>query len=280
MNKGKRLFKTINQTKPFLAIFSIILSLLLVVGSTYSWITYSDEKINPSKPNTKRLSAVIDETFTPNLQWIPGSMIEKKLSVRNDGQIPAIVRISLYECLTQFELDMEDATANGNPKILSNSSGSDIKMEDISTWAKGSTYKLASGKYYKASEVYKADKKNPNTAYVYKGDRVVEGLKYLTIQFNESDIYDIDNKPTSGIRNYWYYSSGYFYYSEVLQPKEQTKLLIQNVLLDKKLPNKYKGSLYQLIPVMDAHDITKSLMKDWNITSSSYVGTMYHEKIL
>lgn len=279
MRKGKRLLKTINQNKPFLAIFSVFLSLLLVVGSTYSWITYSDEKINPSTTNKKKLSATIDEVFTPNLQWIPGTTTEKKLSVKNNGQIPAIVRLSLYEFLSQFELDMTDGVGNGSLKTVSKSSGSDINVEDVATWSKDSTYKLASGKYYIASEVYKADKNNSNTAYIYKGDRSNEGLNHLTIQFNDTAIYDVNNQPSSGVHNYWYYSEGYFYYSEVLQPNQQTKLLIQNVMVDKKLPNKYKGSLYQLIPVMDAHDITKSLLADWKLTSNSYVGTMYREKV-
>ncbi|WP_430607288.1 hypothetical protein IGJ55_000643 [Enterococcus sp. AZ170] len=279
MRKGRRLLKTINQNKPFLAIFSVFLSLLLVVGSTYSWITYSDEKINPSMTNTKKLSATIDEVFTPNLQWIPGTTTEMKLSVKNNGQIPAIVRISLYEFLGQFEQDMTDGTGNGSLKTVSKSSGSDIKMEDVATWTKGSTYKLASGKYYIASEIYKADKNNSNTAYVYNGNRLTEGLNYLTIQFNSTVIYDVNNKPATGVRHYWYYSEGYFYYSEVLQPNEQTKQLIQSVTVDKMLPNKYKSSLYQLIPVMDAHDITKSLLADWELTSNSYVGTMYREKV-
>lgn len=279
MSRGKKILKTINQTKPFLAVFSVFLSLLLVVGSTYAWITYSDEKINSSKPNTKKLSATIDEVFTPNLQWVPGKKTTKKLSVENNGQIPAIVRISLYEYFAQFELDMTDGKGNGSPKIAANSSGTDIKIEAVSSWQKGRTYKIGPNKYYTASEVHKGNTKNPKTAYVYKGERPVEGLKYLTIQFNDHEIYDEQNKPAAGIKNYWYYSDGYFYYSDVLQPKEKTKQLIQSVTLDKDIPNTYKSSLYQLIPVMDAHDITKSLLGDWKITPKSYVEGMYREKV-
>lgn len=279
MSRGNKLLKTINQNKPFLAVFSVFLSLLLVVGSTYSWITYSDEQINRNKPNSKKLSAVIDEVFTPNLQWEPGAITEKKLLVKNDGQMPAIVRVSLYEFLAQFELDMTDGIGNGSQKIVKNSSGSDLIMEDVNTWEKGRTYKIKSGKYFTVSDVYKGDKTDPNTAYVYKGIRSVESLKYLNIQFNAADIYDENNKPMSGLQNYWYYSSGYFYYSEVLQPKEKTKQLIQSVTLDKNLPNKYKSSLYQLIPVMDAHDTTESLIENWKIDSGSYLEEMYRGKV-
>lgn len=279
MNAIKKILKVVNQNKPFLAMFSVFLSLLLVVGSTYSWITYSDEKINPSQPNTRKLSAEINEVFTSNLQWTPGKTTEKKLSVNNNGQTPAIIRISLYEYFAQFELDMTDGQGNSSPKIAANSSGTDIKIEAVSSWQKGRTYKIGPNKYYTATEVHKGNTNNPKTAYVYKGERTVGGLKHLTIQFNAHDIYDEQNKPASGIKNYWYYSDGYFYYSEVLQPKEKTKELIQSVNLDKNLPNKYKSALYQLIPVMDAHDVTKSLLLDWQITSNSYVEKMYHGKV-
>lgn len=279
MSKGKKMLKIINPSKPFLAVFSVILSLLVVVGSTYSWITYSDEQINQSKATRKKLSAVIDELFSPNLKWAPGIKTEKNVSVRNNGQVPAFVRISLYEFLAQFELDMNDRAGNGSLKIVSKSSGTDMKIDDSATWEKGSTYKLASGKYYTVAEVYKSDKKNPDTAYMYKKNRIIEEYNYVTINFNDGDISDVDNPPNTGVKNYWYYSDGYFYYSEVLQPKDKTTQLIQSVSLDKKLPNKFKGSIYQLVPVMDAHDNTKALLEDWKIISGSYIENMYHEKI-
>ena len=279
MSKGKIILKTMNQNKPFLAMFSVCLSLLLVVGSTYSWITYSDEQINRNKPNSKKISAIIDEVFTPNLQWVPGNVTEKKVTIKNDGQIPVIVRVSLYEFFAQFELDMSDEVGNGNQKIVKNSNGYDMIMDDVNTWKKGNTYKIASGKYYTASEVYKSDKSNSNTAYIYKGSRDVEALKFLNIQFNDAAIYDENDRPAFGVKDYWYYSDGYFYYSEVIQPKEKTVQLIKSVNLDKELPNKYKSSLYQLIPIMDAHDCTKSLMGDWNVATGSYLEEMYREKV-
>ncbi|GGC93663.1 BsaA family SipW-dependent biofilm matrix protein [Enterococcus wangshanyuanii] len=279
MKKGKRVLKIIHAHKLLWGLFSVVLSLLLIVGSTYSWITYSDDKINRNKPNSKQFSVVIDELFTPNLQWIPGTVTEKRLLIKNDGQLPAFVRVSLYEFLAHFELDMTDGTGNGGLKISTLSSGADISMEDADTWEKGHTYKLKPSQYYTASEVYKGDKSKPNTAYVYKGKRPAEGLRYLTINFNDPDIFDKDNQPDKEKKYYWYYSEGYFYYSEILKPNEKTKELIQAVSLDKNLPNKYKGSFYQLIPIMDSHDSTKSLLEDWKLPAGSYVEAMYHEKV-
>ncbi len=279
MKKGKRLLKIIHTHKLLWGLFSIVLSLLLVVGTTYSWITYSDDRINRNKPNSKQFSVVIDESFTPNLQWSPGTVTEKRLLIKNDGQLPAFVRVSLYEFLAHFELDMVDGTGNGGLKISAVSSGTDMSGDDAETWEKGRTYKLKTGQYYTVSEVYKGNKSKPNTAYIYNGNRPADGLKYLMINFNNPDIFDKDNQPNNERKHYWYYSEGYFYYSEMLKPKEKTKELIQNVSLDKNLPNKYKGSLYQLVPIMDSHDSTKSLLEDWEIPAGSYVEAMYHDKV-
>ncbi|MTD37497.1 hypothetical protein GIX45_02390 [Erwinia sp. CPCC 100877] len=279
MRKGKRLLKAINQNKFFLALFSVFLSLLLIVGSTYSWITYSDEYINQSKTNKKELSAVIAGNFTPDLQWRPGEKVDKNLAIKNNGQMPAVVRVSLYEFLAHFAVDLTDGSGNGNLKIVKTASRTNLTLQDVSTWGKNNTYKIAEGRYFIVADVYKSNKNDLNTAYVYKGNRPFESLNYLTIQFNENDIYNDSNKPIVGTKDYWYYKDGYFYYSEVLQPKQQTKQLITSISLAKNLPNKYKGSLYQLIPVMDAHDSTKSLLADWQIGSNSYVQTIYKEKV-
>lgn len=276
MKKKKHILKIINQNKPLFAIFSIIFSIIIVIGSTYSWITYSDEKINQVKTNQKQLSATINETFKPNLAWNTGETTEKILKVKNNGQIPAIVRISLFESITQFAIDMNDNTGNANIKIASTSSGKDMTFDDITTWKKGSTYKVANGKYYTAESVMVSETNNIDTATVYKGERK-DILKYLTIQFNDKKIYD---KQTNKLdKDYWYYDKGYFYYSEVLQPNEETESLIQSVTIDGTLPNTYKGSFYQLVPAMDAHDISKSLLEDWEITSNLEVKSIYDGKL-
>jgi alternate signal-mediated exported protein len=279
MRKGKRLLKTINQNKFFLALFSIFLSLLLIVGSTYSWITYSDEYVNQSKISKRELSAVLEGNFTSELQWKAGGAVESHLAVKNNGQMPAVVRIALYEFLAHFAVDLTDDSGNGNLKTVKKASSTNFLPQELSTWTKNNTYKIASDRYFVVEEVYKSNKNDSSTAYIYEGNRPFESLNYLTIHFNESVIYTDSRKPPAATKDYWYYKDGYFYYSEILQPKQKTKQLITSISLDANLPNKYKGSLYQLTPIMDAHDITKSLMTDWQIASNSYVETIYREKV-
>jgi len=277
--KGKKLLKTIDQNKLFLLFFSLFLSLLVIVGSTYSWITYSDEHINTSKPNRRKLSATIDEQFTMNLQWKPGEKVEKRVAVRNNGQTPAFVKLSLYEFFLAFEIDIDDETGNGALKQVAKSSTTPIKMDDPTTWAKGNTYKINTNSYFVANEVIKSNTQNIGTAYKYNGVRANTTLNYLTIQFNSTAIYTVDRRPEANQKNYWYYSNGYFYYSELLQPKEISSELIQSVMLDQNLPNRYKGSFYHLVPLMEAHDNTKSLLADWNLPPDSYEEAIYLKQV-
>ena len=68
-----------------------------------------------------------------------------------------------------------------------------------------------------------------------------------------------------GESEYWFYEDGYFYYSEILDPGEQTQALLASVTLGANYSNEYKGALYKLVPEMDAHDISKTFVNDWAI---------------
>ncbi|MHC5229559.1 BsaA family SipW-dependent biofilm matrix protein [Enterococcus sp. LJL99] len=284
MGKRKSALRRTSKNRMHLFILSIILSLILVVGSTYSWITYSDEVINRSKTNTRKLSATINESYETNLQWTAGEISEKKLWIQNNGQTPALVRVSLYEFFVNFELEVSDGEGQGNGSLkIVDKANSLMTLKDVSTWEKRSHYEISSKgspkKYLTAAEVYKSDKTNSQTAYKYKASSTKDFLTNVTINFNENDIYHEGKAPANNTKNYWYYSDGYFYYSEELQPNEETTLLLQSISIDGKLANKYKGSLYQLLPVMEAHDNTKSLLEDWQIVSNSDVSDIYREKL-
>lgn len=278
MNKKQKfiyLLKSIHRSKPTVALFTLFLSVLLVVGSTYSWITSQDQRVNRAKSNDRELSARIDETFKREMSWVPGKEVEKKLRVENDGETPAIVRLSLYEFLLTFENDLEDQVGNGGLKWGTTPSATQVKPDDYSTWAVGNTYGSGTKHLTVASAIVN-DRTDPNDAIVYQGTRTAP-LDLLTIAFNDTKIFT-GSLPPAGTNHYWFYQDGYFYYSEVLQPQDKTVELINSVTLDRLTPNAYKGSLYHLVPVMDAHDITKSLIGDWQVTGTN-VETMYTGKL-
>lgn len=272
MGKGKRIIWVIKQNKPLWAVFSLLISLILVVGSTYSWVTYSDDRINSTKANTRQLSAIIEEDFKPNLIWSPGSTTKKVVTVKNNGKVPAIVRVSLFEIFARFEIDVTDniipgsglRNGNGSLKRYNSSSGTDLNKNDLTTWQVDNTLKIADGNYYKVVEAIVNFPDNIENSYNYQGERG-PSLSNLTINFNASKIYT--EAPPSGTTNYWLYENGYFFYSEVLEPDEETVNLIESLSLNAALANRYKGVLYQLIPQMDAHDRTTSLLSDWQLNT-------------
>lgn len=278
--KMRHLVRTIHHSKPLVAALSLLLSLLLVIGSTYSWLTYSDEKINKSKANTRELSAIIEETFEPEYLWAPGITVEKNVWVKNNGQMPAIVRLSLFEYYLTFQTDVTDRTGNGNLITQSSPSATEILRYDTKTvtwedtWQPNNTLKVGTKTYWMADKVSKPNQAHSSEAYHYGGTRS-DVLAYITPQFKSGVVYT--TVPGSSKKNYWFYEDGYFYYSEVVQPGETTEILVEKVTASQQLPNRYKGLLYHLVPVMDAHDIGKSLETDWGLSGN--VKAMYAGKL-
>lgn len=275
--KRRHLFHTFVRSKGLFACFSILLSFLLIVGSTYAWITSADERINRTDANQRSISAIVEEDFSEVYRWAPGTTKEKNIRVRNTGEIPAMVRISLKEFLAAFETVVNDnhtdRDGNGNLKVYGTPSTTAIDIQDTSTWVAGNTYGLSANRYYKATNSTLRDQ-----TYRFNGPRNI-ALSGFELDFQAGRVFDIANPPASGATEYWYYENGYFYYSEVLQPNGVTPNLLDSVSLSNEYANQYKSALYKLVPEMDAHDLTRDLFTDWSINTSSPVYTMYDPKI-
>lgn len=288
--KLRHLLRVLYQSKGFIACFSIVLSLLLVVGSTYAWLTDSDQRINRAAENTGKLSAILVEDFERVYHWAPGTTKEKKVRVKNVGEMPAIVRVSFTEAFLGFDVDKTDnhrenstlVNGNGNLKLHEFDSQTDtlVDEKDLTTWEIGHVYEFDSGKYYIANA------KEPEQPYQYKGTRA-DLLAAFQLNFQTAKVFDTP-ADTVGQTDYWYYEDGYFYYSEVLQAEDDpttpqtenlTTDLLESIRLDAHYGNQYKGALYKLIPQMDAHDIGETLINDWSIQTSSHVYDMYQGKL-
>lgn len=274
--KRRHLFRTFVRSKGLFACFSLLLSLLLVVGSTYAWITSADERVNRTDANHKKLSAIVEEDFSQVFHWSPGTTKEKNIRVRNTGEVPTIVRISLKEFFVGFETDKTDnhstGDGNGNLKVYGTPSATTIDVKKTDTWVVGNTYGV------KANTHYKANIALLDQAYPYKGTRTTP-LPGIELTFEAGKVFDQSSPPAASASNYWYYEKGYFYYSEVLQPNEVSPNLLDSVSLSNAYGNQHKGALYKLVPEMEAHDLTKDLLSDWSIASSDYAYTMYQNKL-
>ncbi|MGG5329399.1 BsaA family SipW-dependent biofilm matrix protein [Enterococcus sp. AZ163] len=280
--KRQHLFRVFLKSKLLFACFSLALSLLLIVGSTYAWITSADERVNRANANHKTLSAMIEEDFNRVYDWAPGVTKTKKIKVTNNGEIPTIVRLSLTEFFVSFEVDTSDnhrldanpqnnLNGNGNLKIF-DSFTTLIDVKRTETWVVGNTYEVNSNTYYKANTAL------IDQPYAYGGARTLP-LSAFKLNFTANKVFDTPG-ATSGKDNYWYYEDGYFYYSEILQPKESTTDLMESVSLNAGYANQYKGALYKLVPEMEAHDLSKDLIADWGINpASDHAYNLYKDKL-
>ncbi|MGG5329929.1 BsaA family SipW-dependent biofilm matrix protein [Enterococcus sp. AZ163] len=288
--KRKHLFRTFLRSKGLFACFSLLLSFLLVLGSTYAWITSADERVNRAARNDKKISAKIDEDFEQVFHWSPGTTKKKEIRVTNDGEIPAVVRLSLHEFFVSFETNVADnhrenptvEVENGNLVVYPATSvlpNNTIKIKDTITWKVNNYYSVYANKYYKANQVICNSLDDHSLAYVYNDAGRTMPLKAMELNFQTTKLFDQTMKPTAGDTSYWYYEKGYFYYSEILQPNESTENLLESVTLNPSYANQYKGALYKLVPLMDAHDITKSLISDWGIVSTDFAYSIYQNQL-
>lgn len=281
-NRKKRIRKLIYQNRSFgiskkmpILLFTLLFSSLMILGSTYAWFTSEDTKKNEFVGG--RLAAEIVEEFEANYQWQPAMTTVKKISVENTGDIPAFVRLSLYEYLLLFKVDTTDQTGNGN--LVRNQVAKDpvVDGNKIETWQKaaekGGTYESENTFFLaKKAVIPKLDE-----PYIYQDSERDRSLfKWFQLEFREP-IYT--SLPPPGTKKYWLYQEGYFYYSELLEPKETSEYLLKNVHLSQSAPNSYKGVLYQLNPTMDAHDATSLLFSAWKIPKDSQAYQLFFEKI-
>jgi len=90
-NAGARL----HAQRPWLLLMSAMVSLLLLVGSTFAWFTQSDSVSNPFKTKEFPFTFEVDEVFTPPAEPGPGDNVEKEVKVKNTGELPGFVRVLL-----------------------------------------------------------------------------------------------------------------------------------------------------------------------------------------
>lgn len=251
----------------------------MVLGNTYAWFVSQSDKTNHFEGS--RLSVKIVEDFTTETKWSSSETIIKRVTVKNIGDIPAFVRISLYEYLLTFQIDTKDQTGNGNLMLSKNSVTPMVDFSNVDTWKKAvdaqGTYTAVNGNHYIAKEAIVAN--SPQDRYRIKTDnsnRETTELKWFQLGFSSS----VSEQVITNTTGYWLYSDGYFYYSKLLSPNEESQPIIEDVSLDASAPNKMKGSLYKLEPKMEAHDATTVLLGAWNITTSHPAYPFYKDQLM
>ncbi len=82
-----------NKTKPIVSIFAMLIGLL--IGTTFSYFNSSANFENVF--NTGTYKVVTKESFESPANWKPGEEIPKTITTKNEGTIPAAVRVKFTE---------------------------------------------------------------------------------------------------------------------------------------------------------------------------------------
>lgn len=253
-------------SKKIVFLSTLATALLFLVVVTFAWFTSTDSVVNAFSGT--HLVAEIDEVFQPNKEWKPGENTQKEVKIKNTGDVDAFIRVSLYEFLLSFQIDVTDQTGNANLKTVDTAVTPTVDDTKVETWdpaAKaGGTYE-SSGKLYVAKQAWVSDPARRTGMYQYSASaRTTAPYKYITLNFPNI----IREAVTTEKTDYWLYEDGYFYYSRPLKPGESTEDLLKSVSLSSVIPNQYKGSLYKLKVYMDAHDVTDTAMTSWSLSNS------------
>ncbi|MGX7031625.1 BsaA family SipW-dependent biofilm matrix protein [Vagococcus zengguangii] len=254
----------------------LVLAFLLISCGfyfTYAWFADDDKVTNHFEGN--RLDVELAEVFDSPMNWQPGTTTVKEIRAVNTGIMPALVRISLYESLLMFKVDVTDQSGNGNLMISQQANDPVVKLDDVKTWEaaakQGGTYYL-NNHYYLAKEAKIGNQATGKNQYMLEDkNRESSEFNYFEIMFNRL----INQSSESFTKDYWRYEKGYFYYSEVLMPGEQSEPIVSQVLLSAQAPNRLKGSLYQLTPHLEGHDVTPSIFAEWQLESNSEMQALY-----
>lgn len=273
----KKIRTFLSSKKTVLLLVAVGVSLSTFIG-TFAWFTSSDKQVNAFEGT--HLVAQIDETFTPKIEWAPGEQATKEVRIENTGETPAIVRVSLYEFLLNFQIDTTDQTGNGNLKTVKQAVTPSVDGKDTDTWTAAAqahgTYQQGD-QYYVANQAWVSDPNNQTGMYEYGGtQQQTVPYKFITLNFTEQLKTTVDSSATT---DYWLYDAGYFYYSRPLQPGERSTDLLKSVTLAETIPNAYKGALYKIKVYMDAHDVTEPILSAWNLNKESPAYTLIESQL-
>lgn len=245
-------------------VFSIMYALVIVIGSTYAWVTMADERIN--RVTTNKIDIKVEGDQTSTLIG-PGTVADKNITVRNISESAEFVRVSLEELLLTFEIDLTDQKGNGNVKEFTSVITPEIKRNDSQTWVVGKSIKKEAGVYFKSQQ-------KESNQFLY-GDPARETTLFQFIDLDFPEVYTTIQLGS----NYWLYEAGYFYYSEVLKPNQKAELLIKSFTTTQDTPNSLKQSLYGVVVEAEGYSITEPSLELMGLTTSDLAYQLLNSRI-
>lgn len=269
MKKRKKQPRQTRRVQLKILLLSVLLASVIVIGSTYAWVTWADTRINHVASG--RVEIIVEGKQTPERLTPLNKESPKELTVRNEATMPAIVRVSLEEVLLTFAVDTTDQKGNGHLKEQTSAAANPIKVEDSGSWQMGATLEQKEG-----GQVYVIGEQRVN--YVWNPATPRPELLQQSVSVEMPHVV----KPTDPIPtgSYWLYYEGYFYYSEALEPGQSSAVLVSSTKLAPKAPNRVKGSLYELTGKGEGYSATlSSIIYGFQLPDSSPVYQRFKDKL-
>ncbi|MBP1044237.1 hypothetical protein I6N95_24820 [Vagococcus sp. BWB3-3] len=256
--KQKRSGLSLTNNKAFFGSFMALITFVLIINATFAWSSYAKWLHNKMQsPNEKDIRVAVQGNLSGNV-LTNTSGLSPQVRVKNIGEAPAFIRVSLEEVLLTLAVDTTDQTGNGHLAEYADLGGkTEVKLETPSTWQINARYTPDKLVYYETKKLATYEYKQTET------NRPME-LGYLDYTWG---MVDPLTPPVSG---YWLYEEingrGYYFYSQSVQPGNQTTVLVDQVHLKNRAPNGLKGSLYRLDIHADGGQVNEGVYDDWGIT--------------
>lgn len=240
MSSSKAVKQVLKENKPLFAAFGTGFVLILVIGSTFAWSSFSSWVKNHMQSEVGTLEVKIIEDYEQDSVFDLGKEITKKVDVRNMSKYPAIVRVQFIESAANFKID--DKTGMLEKKTTQG--GSDLAIKDkAETWKVGAVYP----DQFKKVDFYVINQSEINYQTKYKEDATrPKLLKPFEITYSPT----IKEQPTPPPAQvpYWVYENGFFYYSQVLEGNKQSEVSVMESvkMLKENLVNPSKNMLYKI----------------------------------
>lgn len=253
-----------------LVVAVVIVFTNLCIGS-YAWYTTNQTIVNPFEGTEPlKLDITVSEIFIPPDKWRPNQTVIKDVKIGNIGDYMGIVRVSLSDALMLYDIDLE--TGNLVTELANGRTVTD--ESDLSTWQVGNIsparYVTSSGSYAPltdgTNQLYYVVRDVPTTTNIsfVEADRNQEIAKSVTINWGSSVGLEVGKD--------WIFdqSTGYFYYTKILQPGQQTSSLFTSVTMKATSPNSHKGGVYKLSVHADGVQPYLDVLDSyWGLSTSS-----------
>jgi len=128
MKHIKNILYRFHRQRPLVLLLTLLISGVMVVGSTFSWFTQKDSRTNTFQTKELVFQIKLQEDFTPPGGVNPGQTVEKIVNATNTGDVPGFVRVMVLTDIT---------TQDGTP--LDAIPGTTFTYDNLNTtdWADG-----------------------------------------------------------------------------------------------------------------------------------------------